>query len=123
MDRNLLIDVAELGVPVRVPRALDGLGVALQAEPLLPEQVPGHVRADLVASGGQLAREIGGRLDVHRSGDIGSPGSTRASSAGTSPDPPPPPACGGPAVARPSDSASTSSSVKGHQGLALAQLS
>jgi hypothetical protein len=37
MGLDLLVDVAELRVPVRVPPALDGLGVALQAEPLLPQ--------------------------------------------------------------------------------------
>ena len=33
---DLLIDVPELRIAVRVPLALDGLGVALQAEPLGP---------------------------------------------------------------------------------------
>ena len=59
---GLLADVAELGVPVRVPRPLDGLGVALQAEPLGPQQVPDRVRGDLMALPGQLTREIAGRL-------------------------------------------------------------
>ena len=39
---GLLVEVAELGVPVRVLLALDGLGVALQAEPLAP--AAGHRR-------------------------------------------------------------------------------
>ena len=45
MGLDLLVDVAELRVPVRVPLALDGLGVALQAEPLLPQQVTDGVGA------------------------------------------------------------------------------
>jgi hypothetical protein len=57
---DLLADVAELGVPVRVPLALEGLGVALQAEPLGPQQVPDGVGTDRVALAGQLAREVAG---------------------------------------------------------------
>src|SRR5439155_21077268 len=46
MGLDLPADVAELRVPVRVPRALESLGVALQAEPLSPQgQVPDRVRA------------------------------------------------------------------------------
>ena len=59
---DLLVDVAELGVPVRVPLALEGLGVALQAEPLGPQQVADRVRGDLAALAGQLARQVAGRL-------------------------------------------------------------
>ena len=36
---DLLVDVTELRVPVRVPLSLDGLGVALQAEPLGLQQI------------------------------------------------------------------------------------
>ena len=60
---GLLVDVPELRVPVRVLLALDGLGVALQAEPLLVQQVTDRVRADLVALAGQLGRQRPGRLD------------------------------------------------------------
>jgi hypothetical protein len=59
---HLLADVPELRVAVRMPRPLDGLGVALQAEPLVPQQVPDRVRGDLMALPGQLIREIAGRL-------------------------------------------------------------
>ena len=59
---DLLVDVAELRVPVRVPLALDGLGVALQAEPLGPQQVTDGVGGDLVALAGQLGRQVAGRL-------------------------------------------------------------
>ena len=40
MVLDLLADVPELGVPVRVLAALDDLGVALQAKPRRPQQVP-----------------------------------------------------------------------------------
>ena len=86
---DLLVDVPELRIPVRVPLALDRLGVALQAEPLGPQQVTDGVGADPVPLAGS-APPASLRVDfvVHRSGDIGSPrssGSTRASSAGRSP--------------------------------------
>jgi len=59
---GLLVDVTELRVPVRVLPAFDGLGVALQAEPLLPQQVTDGVGADPVALAGQLRRQLAGRL-------------------------------------------------------------
>src|SRR5260370_34804322 len=62
MGLDLPADVAELRVPVRVPLALDGLGVALQAEPLRPQQVTHAVGADPVALAGALARPVAGGL-------------------------------------------------------------
>ena len=59
---GLLADVAGLGVPVRVLVPLDGLGVALQAEPLRAQQVAHGIGADLMALAGQLIREIASRL-------------------------------------------------------------
>jgi hypothetical protein len=59
---DLLVDVPELGVPVRVPLALEGLGVALQAEAFGSQQVAHRVRGDLVAPAGQLARQVAGGL-------------------------------------------------------------
>ena len=59
---NTGADVPELRVTVRVPAALDGLGVALQAEALLPQQVTHRVRRDLMALPGQLLRQLTGRL-------------------------------------------------------------
>ena len=59
---DLLVDVPELRIAVRVPLALDGLGVALQAEPLGPQQVTDGVGADPVALAGQLGRQVAGRL-------------------------------------------------------------
>ncbi len=59
---DLLDDVPELRVPVRVPPALDGLGVALQAEPLGPQQVTHGVGADPVTLAGELGRQVAGRL-------------------------------------------------------------
>ena len=89
MVLGLLVEVAELGVAVRVLGALDGLGVALQAEALLAQQVADGVGATPCALAGS-ARRPACRVDfvVHRSGDIGSPrssGSTSASSAGRRP--------------------------------------
>ena len=40
-----LVEVTELSVPVRDLIALDGLGVALQAEALLPQQVSHRIGA------------------------------------------------------------------------------
>ena len=56
-------DIPELGVPVRVLLPLDRLGVALQAEPFLPQQVPDRVRAGPVALPGQLGGQAAGGLD------------------------------------------------------------
>ena len=54
---GLLVQVPELGVPVRDLVPLDGLRVALQAEALFTQQVSHRVRADAVA----LAGELGGQ--------------------------------------------------------------
>ncbi len=88
MVLDLLADVPELRVPVRVPPALDGLGVALQLNPAARSRSPTVSAETLwpwrVSSSARLRVDFA----VHRSGDIGSPrscGSTRASSAGRSP--------------------------------------
>jgi hypothetical protein len=52
LDRR--VDVAELGVTVRVPAAIQRLGVRLQAEPLLRQQPPDRVIGHRVPLGGQL---------------------------------------------------------------------
>ena len=62
VSRGLLADVTELGVPVRVPLALDGLGVALQAEPLGPQQITDSVRGDPPPLAAQLRRQGTGGL-------------------------------------------------------------
>jgi hypothetical protein len=59
---DLLVYIPELRVPVRVPLAFEGLGVALQAEALGPQQVTDGVGADRVAPAGQLARQVAGGL-------------------------------------------------------------
>jgi hypothetical protein len=51
---GLLVDVAELGIPVRMLPALNGLGVCLQAEVLLAQQITDRVGTDPVALPGQL---------------------------------------------------------------------
>jgi hypothetical protein len=57
-----LVEVTELGVPVRDLIALDGLGVALQAEAFLPQQVSHRVGARPVTLPGELARQCPQRL-------------------------------------------------------------
>jgi hypothetical protein len=57
---DVLIDVAELPVAVRVLLALNGLGVGLQTEPLRTQQVRDGVSADPVPLGGQLAGQHSG---------------------------------------------------------------
>ena len=59
---DLLVEVTELGVPVRDLVALDGLGVALQAEALLPQQVSHRIGAGAVTLPGELARQCPQRL-------------------------------------------------------------
>jgi hypothetical protein len=58
-----LIEAAELRIPARDLAALDGLGAALQAETLLPQQVRHRVRAGAVTPPGQLARQDTQRPD------------------------------------------------------------
>lgn len=51
-----------LGVPVGVLLALQGLGVALQAEALLSQEVAHRIRADPLAPAGQFLGELAGGL-------------------------------------------------------------
>jgi hypothetical protein len=51
---GVVVEVSELRIPVRVLGALDRLGVALQAETLLSQQVTDGVGRDLVPGPGQL---------------------------------------------------------------------
>jgi hypothetical protein len=59
---DLLIDIAELRVPVPVLPAFQGLSVALQAEALLMQQVSDRVGADPVPLLGQLEGQHPQRL-------------------------------------------------------------
>ena len=59
---DLFVEVAELRVPVRALLALDGLGVALQAEALLAQQVTDGAGAYPVALAGELGGKRAGRL-------------------------------------------------------------
>jgi hypothetical protein len=52
------VDVGELGIPVRVAPALDGLGVALQAEVLFPQEACHGRRGHLVTRLGQLVGQV-----------------------------------------------------------------
>ena len=52
-----LVEVTELGIAVRVLSAFDGLGVALQAEACLPQQVTHRIGACAVTLPGELARQ------------------------------------------------------------------
>ncbi len=58
----LLIEVAELGVPVGALSTLDGLGVGLQTEAFLPQQAGDRVGADPVALPRQLRCQLPSRL-------------------------------------------------------------
>ena len=73
MLSGLLVEVPELGVPVRELVPLDRLGVALQAEALCMQQVTDSVRGTLWPW--RVSSAASARVDfvVHRSGDIGSP--------------------------------------------------
>ncbi len=59
---GLFVEIAELGVTVGVLAALQCLGVGLEAEAFLPQQVGDSVGTDLVPGPRQLAREGAGRL-------------------------------------------------------------
>jgi hypothetical protein len=59
---GMVVDAAELGVPVRVACPLDLLSVALQAEVLVLQQRGHGGRGHLVPGRGQLGRQMAGRL-------------------------------------------------------------
>jgi hypothetical protein len=84
MRLGLLIQVAELGIPVGVLGALQGLERALQPVALLAQQPPHGVVADPMALGGERLGQLPGGLAVQRNGLWGSPrvsGSTSRSNA------------------------------------------
>jgi hypothetical protein len=56
------VDVAELGVPVGVLSAFEGLAGALQAEPGRAQDLRDHRVADVVSHRGELAGQVAGRL-------------------------------------------------------------
>jgi hypothetical protein len=60
MGLGLLVQIAELGVPVGVPGALQGLDRALQPGALLLEQPPDGVVADRMALGGKRLGQLPG---------------------------------------------------------------
>jgi hypothetical protein len=51
---DLLVDVPELRIPVRVLAAFEGLGVALQAEALFMQQIRDRISRDPVPLAGEL---------------------------------------------------------------------
>jgi hypothetical protein len=59
---DLLIDVLELRIAVRVLAALNGLGVGLQAEPLPAQQISDGIGTDAMSLAGQLRSQGAGRL-------------------------------------------------------------
>src|SRR3954466_11158111 len=87
---GVVVEVAELGVPVGTLGALEGLGVGLQAEAMLAQQ-PGHrVRADPVTRAAQLGGQPAGDSVGQHNGGQGAPrrgaptgASSAASSAGS----------------------------------------
>jgi hypothetical protein len=52
----------ELGIPVGMLGSFEGLGVGLEAESLLPQQVGDGIRRDAVALPGELVGESAGGL-------------------------------------------------------------
>src|SRR6266498_1498542 len=62
MRFDLIVDVAELAIAVRVLGAFDGLGVCLQAEVLLTQQISDRVGTDPVTLPGQLRSQRAGGL-------------------------------------------------------------
>lgn len=59
---DLLIEVAELGIAVGMLRAFEGLGIGLQAETLLDEELAYRRRRDPVTLPGQLLSQMPQRL-------------------------------------------------------------
>jgi hypothetical protein len=62
MVLDLLVEVAELGIPVGVLGALEGLDVGLQAEPFPPQQSAHRRGGDRVALPGELVGQVPQRL-------------------------------------------------------------
>jgi hypothetical protein len=62
MVLDLLVEVAELGIPVGVLGALEGLDVGLQAEPFPPQQSAHRRGGDRMALPGELLGQVPQRL-------------------------------------------------------------
>jgi hypothetical protein len=62
MVLDLLVEVAELGIPVGVLGALEGLDVGLQAEPFPPQQSAHRRGRDRMALSGELLGQVPQRL-------------------------------------------------------------
>ena len=60
MGFDLLVEVAELGVAVGILFALQGLGVALQAETLGAQHIGHGVGTDTVSLGGEFVGQVAG---------------------------------------------------------------
>ena len=58
----LLVDIPELGIPVRVLPAFQRLGVGLEAEPMLAQEPPHRGRRYPMALPGQFPRQVAQRL-------------------------------------------------------------
>jgi hypothetical protein len=59
---DLLVEVAELGIPVGVLGALEGLGVGLEAEAVLPQQLGDRRRRDQMSLPCELVCQVPQRL-------------------------------------------------------------
>jgi hypothetical protein len=62
MFAGLRVDVPKLRIPVRVLRTFEDLDVGLQAETVVPQQIPDQWSRYPMPGRGQLAREDTGRL-------------------------------------------------------------
>jgi hypothetical protein len=58
---DLVVDIPELGIAIRVLLAFKGFDVGLQTEPLLAQQIGDHVGSDLVAPTGQCGGKVASR--------------------------------------------------------------
>jgi hypothetical protein len=62
MVLDLLVEVAELGISIRMLLPFEGLGVGLQAEPVVPQQFAYRRRRDRMTLPGQLLGQVPQRL-------------------------------------------------------------
>jgi hypothetical protein len=62
MVLDLLVEVAKLGIPIGVLRAFQRLGVGLEAEAMLPQQLADRGRRHRMSLAGELIGQVPQRL-------------------------------------------------------------